>query len=92
MEFLACAGSLLVARRCAGSAVLPLSFAWTLLVMAVAYAAGLLVPGVYASASVGMWALACAASVVWAGREVRAWLACIAAGLNHLAAEPSRAR
>lgn len=87
--FLACAGSLLAARRCAASAVLPLSCAWAVLVMAASYAASLLVPDAYASASVGMWALACAVSAVWAVREVRAWLACIAAGLNHLAPDPS---
>lgn len=83
--FLSCAGALVLVRRCPPSQALPLGFAWTLLVMAAAYAAFSLVPDAYAQASAWAWALVAAASAAWAAREARAWLGCIAGGLDKLA-------
>lgn len=82
--FLSCAGALLIVRRCAPTKALPLAWLWTLLVMAGAYALFALAPGAYAQASAWAWALVAAGSLVWAAREVRAWLACIARGLDAL--------
>lgn len=83
--FLSCAGALLLVRRCAASQALPLACAWTLLVAAGAYALFTFVPLAYAQGSAWAWALVAAGSLVWAAREVRAWLACIAGGLDALA-------
>lgn len=83
--FLSCAGALVLVRRCPPSQALPLGFAWTLLVMAAAYAAFSLVPDAYAQASAWAWALVAAVSAAWAAREARAWLGCIASGLDKLA-------
>lgn len=90
--FLSCAGALVLVRRCAPGQALPLGFAWAFAVMAAAYVAYSFVPDAYAQASVWAWALVAAASAVWAGREVRAWLACIAGGLDALSSSPSTLR
>ena len=83
--FLSCAGALVLVRRCAPAQALPLACAWTLLVTSAAYAAYVLVPGAYAQTSAWAWALVAAASLAWATREARTWLACIAGGLDALA-------
>ena len=82
--FLSCAGALLLVRRCAAAQALPLACAWTLFVMAASYAVFALMPDAYGQASAGAWALVAAASLAWAAREVRAWLGCIAGGLDLL--------
>ncbi|WP_080802764.1 hypothetical protein [Arabiibacter massiliensis] len=80
--FLTCAGALLIVRRCAPVQALPLACVWALLVMAAAYGAFMLAPDLYALASTWAWALVAAASLLWTAREVRAWLAGIAGGLD----------
>lgn len=83
--FLSCAGALLLVRRCAPAQALPLACAWTLFVAGGAYALFTLVPLAYAQGSAWVWALVAAGSLVWAAREVRSWLACLASGLDALA-------
>ena len=84
--FLSCAGALCAARRSPSmQAALPLACAWTLLVMAAAYAAFLFAPLAYAQASAWAWALVAAASLLWAVHEAHAWLRRIAGGIDVLA-------
>lgn len=88
--FLSCAGALLLVRRCAPSQALPLACAWTLLVAACAYALFALAPLAYAQGSAWAWAVVATGSLAWAVREVRAWLACLASGLDALAPSSNR--
>ena len=84
--FLSCAGALCAARRSPSmQTALPLACAWTLLVMAAAYAAFLFAPLAYAQASAWAWALVAAASLLWAVHEAHAWLRRIAGGIDVLA-------
>lgn len=67
--FLACSGSLMLARRCPGSAATTAAACWSVLVAAGSYAAFVIAPTLYATASNGLWALVAAVSFAWMLRE-----------------------
>lgn len=83
------AGCLAAARRIEGSGALAAAAAWGAAVMAASYFLAMKAPVAYEQASVWIWALAAAASAVWAACEARAWLADVAASPRLLSFDSS---
>ncbi|MDO4442298.1 MAG: hypothetical protein Q4B69_00265 [Slackia sp.] len=69
------AGCLPAARRFGGAGALAAAAAWGAVVVAAAYCAAARAPWLYAQASLWIWAVVAAASLIWVAFEVRAWLA-----------------
>ncbi len=86
--FLGCVGSLVAVRRASAENALALAAVWVTLVIAASAGLHIAVPAVYQSASLGTWALAGGAALLWMLGEARRTLRQASAGLD--ATRPAR--